>query len=123
MAAKKATPFFTELGNMLNTIRGISVELNEEMEIKRGSKVDLANIWFSKDSSFTKLQERLINLESEIEFFFTEAGRRKAIDTTFNAQEWRKKFLKAFKSLSSDYLAIKPQDDAETSQEATEPIF
>lgn len=120
MAIKKSTPFFTELGNLLNKIRSISVELNEEIEVKRDSKVDLFKIWYNKESSFTKLQERLINLENEITYFFTEAGRRKAIDNTFNTKAFTKKFSKAFKSLSSDYLAIKPGTIAKDGEQTTE---
>lgn len=119
MATKKATPFYTELGNMLNMIRRISVEMNDEMEIKRGSKVNLFTIWYTKNSSFTKLQEKLTGLENEITYFFTEAGRRKAIDKTFNTQKFRKKFMKAFKSLSSDYLAIKPGSEIADAEQAS----
>lgn len=122
MATKKAKPFFTELGNMLNSIRSISVEMNEEMKIQPGEKVNLSDIWFTKESSFTKLQGRLINLENEIEYFFTEAGRRKAIDKTFNTQELCRKFYRAFKSLSSEYLAIKPPSTADDTEE-TAGIF
>lgn len=119
MATKKTKPFFTELGNMLNKIRSISVELNEEINVPPGSKVDLFNIWYSKESSFTKLQEKLISLENEIAYFFTEAGRRKAVDNTFNSQEFRKKFIKAFKSLTNDYLAIKPDSPAKEAEQPT----
>jgi hypothetical protein len=122
MATKKTTPFYTELGNMLNMVRRISVELNEEMKVKDGDKVNLFTIWYSKGSSFTKLQERLIGLENEITYFFTEAGRRKAIDNTFNTQAFREKFLKAFKSLSSDYLAIKPGAATNSSSQATDLV-
>lgn len=119
MATKKTKPFFTELGNMLNKIRSISVELNEEINVPTGSKVDLFNIWYSKDSSFTKLQEKLISLENEIAYFFTEAGRRKAVDNTFNSQEFRKKFIKAFKSLTNDYVAMKPGTPANETEQPT----
>jgi len=108
MATKKVVPFFTYLGNTLNKIRSISVELNEEMNIKGKEKIDLSSLWFEKESSFTKLQERLISLENEIAYFFTETGRRKAIDSTFNTQAIRKKFVQALHSLSSEYKALKP---------------
>lgn len=107
MATKKVVPFFTYLGKTLNTIRSISVELNEEMSMKGKDKIDLSTLWFERESSFSKLQERLISLENEIAYFFTETGRRKAIDSAFNTQAIRKKFMQALNALSTDYRALK----------------
>ena len=107
MTPKKTTPFFAELGKMLNLIRSITAELNEEMGTNRSKKAALYNIWYARDSSIARLQANLQQLESEIAYFFTDNGSRKTIDNRINTQMFRQKFIETFKSLSIEYFNIK----------------
>jgi sulfur relay (sulfurtransferase) DsrF/TusC family protein len=107
MTPKKVTPFFAELGKMLNLIRSISTELNEEIGTDRSKKAALYNIWYARDSSIARLQANLQQLESEIAYFFTDNGSRKTIDNRVNTQMFRQKFIETFKSLANEYFNIK----------------
>lgn len=107
MTPKKTTPFFAELGKMLNLIRSITAELNEEMGTNRSKKAALYNIWYARDSSIARLQANLQQLESEIAYFFTDNGSRKTIDNRINTQMFRQKFIETFKSLATEYFNIK----------------
>ena len=107
MAPKKKTHFFAELGKMMNLIRSISAELNEEVGIDRSKKTILCNIWYSRDTSITRLQNNLQQLENEIAYFFTDNGSRKTIDNRFNTQMLRQQFIETFKALANEYFNIK----------------
>ncbi|MES2849239.1 MAG: hypothetical protein V4685_09290 [Bacteroidota bacterium] len=126
MASKQNSPFFTELGNILNLIRNISTELNAEMKIDDSKNGRLFDIIHTRDASIEKLQNRLQELEAEIEYFFTENGLRKTIEDRFNTQALKRKFSNTFKALSNEYFMLKP-DDAGTGKENfsgnEEPIF
>ncbi|MFT3678732.1 MAG: hypothetical protein QM791_00580 [Ferruginibacter sp.] len=117
MAPKKSTPFFAELGKMLNSIRSISAELNEEMSTDQNKKAALYNIWYARDSAIAKLQANLQQLESEIAYFFTGNGFKKTIDDRLNTQQFRQKFAETFKKLTSEYLNIKSDSQEKDSMQ------
>ena len=106
MAPKKIIPFFAELGKMLNLVRSISAELNEEIETDP-QKTVLYNIWYARDTAIARLQTNLQQLEDEIAYFFTGNGSRKTIQDGLNTQMLRHKFTEAFKTLTTEYLNIK----------------
>ncbi len=114
MQPKKNSPFFTELGNILNLIRRLSIELTHETENKKTVKGEVHNMWYARDLSFHQLQGNLQKLESEIEYFFTENGCRKAVDKAFNTQTIRQKFQQTFNSLTNEYFSIKSTEAAKT---------
>ena len=122
MASRQSNPFYTELGNILNLIRSISLELTHEEENNKDGKTDLNNIWYARDLSFARLQANLLQLEGEIEYFFTENGCRKALDKTFNSQIIRQKFLQAFKSLSNEYFSIKSNETGKNTEQQNEKM-
>lgn len=122
MALQKGNPFYTELGNILNLVRSISLELTEEEKNNKTGKTELNNIWYARDLSFARLQANLLKLESEIEYFFTENGCRKAIDKTFNTQIIRQKFLQAFKTLSNEYFSIKTNETEKNTEQQHDTI-
>jgi hypothetical protein len=117
MAPKKANPFYTELGNILNLIRRLSIELTHEAENNKTVKGEVHNMWYARDLSFSKLQGNLQQLESEIEYFFTENGCRKAIDKTFNTQTIKQKFQQTFNSLTNEYFSIKTNEATQATEE------
>ncbi len=125
MASKQNSPFFTELGNILNLIRNISTELNAEMKIDDSKNGRLFDIMHTRDASIEKLQNRLQELEAEIEYFFTENGLRKTIEDRFNTQALKRKFSNAFKALSNEYFMLKPDGEGRAEEHIgnEEPIF
>ena len=116
MLPKKPNPFYTELGSILNLIRRLSVQLTNETQTNETIKGEAHNIWYARDLNFAKLQTNLQQLESEITYFFTENGCRKAIDKTFNSQVIKQKFQQAFNSLTTEYFSIKTDDMATDNQ-------
>jgi hypothetical protein len=112
MATPKNSPFFTELGKILNHIRNISTDLNAGMTIDESKNGKLFDVMHTRDSAIEKLQNRLQQLEAEIEYFFTENGLRKTIENRFNTQALKQQFNKAFKSLSEEYFKLKPEEPA-----------
>jgi hypothetical protein len=119
MAPKKNSPFFTELGNILNLVRNISTEINAGMKIEESTSSRLFDVMHTRDAAIEKLQNRLQELEAEIEYFFTENGLRKTIENRFNTQALRQQFSKAFKALSKEYFMLKP--DSEGNETALHP--
>lgn len=117
MEPKKSSPFFTELGSILNLIRRLSIELTHEAGNDKADKGKLHKMWYARDTNFAKLQANLQQLESEIEYFFTENGCRKAIDKTFNTQTIRQKFQQTFKAITKEYFSIKSNEPHETPAE------
>lgn len=113
MASPKNSPFFTELGKILNLIRNISTDLNAGMTIDESKNGKLFDVMHTRDSSIEKLQNRLQQLEAEIEYFFTENGLRKTIENRFNTQVLKQQFSRAFKSLSEEYFMLKPEEQGE----------
>jgi hypothetical protein len=94
IAIKNKTPWrlekkflFAELGKMLNSIRSISTELNEEIKID------------TREHSIARLQANFQQLESEIAYFFTATGSWKTLDNLFNTQLLRQKFVEKFEAL------------------------
>jgi hypothetical protein len=125
MAPKKSSPFFAELGKILNLVRNISTELTAEMKIDDSQNGKVFDIMHTRNASIEKLQNRLQELEAEIEYFFTENGLRKTIENRFNTQALKQQFSNAVKTISKEYFMLKPDEkgrkEAHIGNE--EPIF
>ena len=106
MTQKKTIPFFTELGILLNLIRSISSALNEETSESAENKQGTGNIRYMTGGPAGRLQANLKKLESEVAFFFTGAGARKATDSGFDTLIIKQHFIPAFKVLSNEYFSI-----------------
>lgn len=107
MAPKKSIYFFAELGKMMNMIRTITTELNEESGMDRDTKAAWYAIWYARDYAIAVLHANLQQLESEIAYFFTDQGFRKAIDNRLNVSAMRQKFVEEFRLLTGEYFNIK----------------
>lgn len=126
MASSNSRPFFSELGKILNLIRNISTDLNAGMTIEESKNGKLFDVLHTRDASIEKLQNRLQQLEAEIEYFFTENGLRKTIENRFNTQALKQQFNNAFRSLSEEYSMLKPEKQGQTKVKHVgneEPIY
>jgi vacuolar-type H+-ATPase subunit I/STV1 len=126
MTSKPSNPFFSELGKILNLVRNISTEINAGITIEDRNNGKLFDVMNTRNAAIEKLQGRLQQLETEIEYFFTENGLRKTIENRFNTQDLKSKFSNAFKALSKEYFMLKPSEEKRESEPyagTEEPTF
>lgn len=107
MSLQRTTPFFAELGKMLNMIRSISAELNEETMTEINTPIASYNFWHVHNTAVARLKTRLQQLEMDIAYFFTEEGCKKTIDNRLNTPVFRHKFIRSFRLLANDYFNLK----------------
>ena len=65
------------------------------------------NVRYMRNTPVSRMKERLKQLESEIAYFFTANGARKATDSMFDSQPILQKFISASKALSNEYFNLK----------------
>jgi len=107
MTPQKIVPFFTEIGLLLNLIRSISSAMIKETSENLVGEDDFNNVRYMRNTPVSRMKERLKQLESEIAYFFTVNGSRKATDSAFDSQPILQKFISACKALSNEYFTLK----------------
>ena len=107
MSHQKKDLFFTEIGLLLNLIRSISSAIIKETGENFVEEDDFNNVRYMRNTPVSRMKERLKQLESEIAYFFTANGARKATDSVFDSQPILQKFISACKALSNEYFTLK----------------
>lgn len=103
---KKATPFFTELGNLLNLVRNFNTLLNNATEQQHITDNGLSNAWYQTNPLVSKIQNRVSELESEIAYFFTDYSTYKTTGSRFNMDIIQQKLLPNFRKICNEYFSL-----------------
>lgn len=116
---KVTTPFFIELGTLLNVVRSFSTLIQDETAEQHINKGGLSSIWNVTNSVMSNLQDKISELEFEIATFFADYSTYKTIQSKFNIEVIQQKFIPNFKKICNEYFTIKLQQTNTFYQPAT----